>query len=260
MRRASLYRGPYLDAAPDLIIGYNEGYRTSWDAAVGKVTPTVISDNPKAWSGDHCVDPVLVPGVLFCSRQPRLQRPRTRRPRADSARPVRRRAARVDGRKAVVISGCMKRPACLSFAVGSRRRGAAVPCTGATRQTRHRARGGRDGPEVRRAALERAPESPPPARSRRASRGWVPPRRRRARSPGLLSSPARIRSSTGSSTSSIAMPPRCSLCPRWPRPSTRLTASRSALTWCRCRRPASDPSARGVHSGRFSPSTRFRSP
>ena len=33
-----LYRGPYLDAAPDLIIGYNEGYRTSWDAAVGKVT------------------------------------------------------------------------------------------------------------------------------------------------------------------------------------------------------------------------------
>jgi predicted AlkP superfamily phosphohydrolase/phosphomutase len=60
-----LYRGPYLDAAPDLIVGYNEGYRTSWDAAVGKVTGRVIEDNPKAWSGDHCVDPVLVPGVLF---------------------------------------------------------------------------------------------------------------------------------------------------------------------------------------------------
>jgi predicted AlkP superfamily phosphohydrolase/phosphomutase len=63
-----LYRGPYLDAAPDLIVGYNEGYRTSWDAAVGKVTEQVIEDNPKAWSGDHCVDPVLVPGVLFCNR------------------------------------------------------------------------------------------------------------------------------------------------------------------------------------------------
>jgi predicted AlkP superfamily phosphohydrolase/phosphomutase len=63
-----LYRGPYLDAAPDLIIGYNEGYRTSWDAAVGKVTTRVIEDNPKPWSGDHCVDPVLVPGVLFSSR------------------------------------------------------------------------------------------------------------------------------------------------------------------------------------------------
>ena len=64
-----LYRGPYLDAAPDLIIGYNEGYRTSWDAAVGKVTARVIEDNPKRWSGDHSVDPVLVPGVLFSSRR-----------------------------------------------------------------------------------------------------------------------------------------------------------------------------------------------
>jgi predicted AlkP superfamily phosphohydrolase/phosphomutase len=63
-----LYRGPYLDAAPDLIIGYNEGYRTSWDAAVGKVTARVIEDNPKRWSGDHSVDPALVPGVLFSSR------------------------------------------------------------------------------------------------------------------------------------------------------------------------------------------------
>lgn len=64
-----LYRGPYLDAAPDLIIGYNEGYRISWDAALGKVSESVIEDNPKAWSGDHCVDPSLVPGVLFSSRK-----------------------------------------------------------------------------------------------------------------------------------------------------------------------------------------------
>ena len=64
-----LYRGPYLDAAPDLIIGYNEGYRTSWDAAVGKVTAQVIEDNPKHWSGDHSVDPALVPGVLVSSRR-----------------------------------------------------------------------------------------------------------------------------------------------------------------------------------------------
>jgi len=66
---SSLYKGPYLDAAPDLIVGYDEGYRTSWDAAVGKVTSQVIEDNPKAWSGDHCVDPLLVPGVLFCNRK-----------------------------------------------------------------------------------------------------------------------------------------------------------------------------------------------
>jgi len=66
---ASLYRGPYLDAAPDFIVGYNEGYRCSWEGAVGKVSAHVIEDNPKAWSGDHCVDPVLVPGVLFSNRK-----------------------------------------------------------------------------------------------------------------------------------------------------------------------------------------------
>jgi predicted AlkP superfamily phosphohydrolase/phosphomutase len=64
----SLYTGPYLDAAPDLIVGYADGYRASWDAAVGKVTARVFTDNLKAWSGDHCVDPNLVPGVLFSNR------------------------------------------------------------------------------------------------------------------------------------------------------------------------------------------------
>lgn len=65
----SLYQGPYLDAAPDLIIGYDDGYRTSWDAATGTVGLKVIEDNDKAWSGDHCVDPPLVPGVLFSNRK-----------------------------------------------------------------------------------------------------------------------------------------------------------------------------------------------
>ncbi len=65
----SLYQGPYLGAAPDLIVGYNEGYRASWDAAVGRVTARVIEDNRKAWSGDHCIDPHLVPGVLFSNRK-----------------------------------------------------------------------------------------------------------------------------------------------------------------------------------------------
>lgn len=66
---SSLYRGPYLDAAPDFIVGYSEGYRASWEGAVGKVSADVLEDNQKAWSGDHCVDPVLVPGVLFSNRR-----------------------------------------------------------------------------------------------------------------------------------------------------------------------------------------------
>jgi predicted AlkP superfamily phosphohydrolase/phosphomutase len=62
---AALYRGPYVNSAPDLIVGYADGYRVSWESAIGKVTGAILEDNPKAWSGDHCIDPVLVPGVLF---------------------------------------------------------------------------------------------------------------------------------------------------------------------------------------------------
>jgi predicted AlkP superfamily phosphohydrolase/phosphomutase len=63
--RESVYAGPYKDNAPDLIIGYAEGYRASWEGVTGIVDDVVISDNAKAWSGDHCIDPALVPGVLF---------------------------------------------------------------------------------------------------------------------------------------------------------------------------------------------------
>ena len=63
-----VYRGPYTDQAPDLIVGYDRGYRVSWDAAIGRTSEKIFHANLKAWSGDHCVDPSVVPGVLFCNR------------------------------------------------------------------------------------------------------------------------------------------------------------------------------------------------
>jgi predicted AlkP superfamily phosphohydrolase/phosphomutase len=65
---AAIYDGPYLENAPDFIIGFNAGYRTSWSGATGIVATPVFEDNQKAWSGDHCIDPRLVPGVFFCNR------------------------------------------------------------------------------------------------------------------------------------------------------------------------------------------------
>lgn len=63
--RDNVYTGPYVEHAPDIIIGYNVGYRVSWISAVGKTGENVFSDNTKAWSGDHCIHPALVPGILF---------------------------------------------------------------------------------------------------------------------------------------------------------------------------------------------------
>jgi len=57
--------GPYSKEAPDIFAGYNKGYRVSWNSAIGKISDKVIEPNDKPWSGDHCVDPELVPGVLF---------------------------------------------------------------------------------------------------------------------------------------------------------------------------------------------------
>ena len=62
---AKIYEGPYQRNAPDFIVGYNHGYRVSWDCASGMISGPIFEDNTKAWSGDHGVDPRLVPGVIF---------------------------------------------------------------------------------------------------------------------------------------------------------------------------------------------------
>jgi len=69
------FAGPYTMDAPDLLVGYNEGYRISWGGASGVVGEAIFEDNTRPWSGDHCVDPRLVPGVLFCNRKLEIRSP-----------------------------------------------------------------------------------------------------------------------------------------------------------------------------------------
>jgi bisphosphoglycerate-independent phosphoglycerate mutase (AlkP superfamily) len=35
----------------------------------------LIEDNKKKWSGDHLIDPALVPGVVFVNRKLRIEDP-----------------------------------------------------------------------------------------------------------------------------------------------------------------------------------------
>ncbi len=68
----------HLEIGPDIIVGYARGTRSSSQSALGTVGPEVYTDNTEMWSGDHCMDPDAVPGVLFTSRPlhkpaPRLQ-------------------------------------------------------------------------------------------------------------------------------------------------------------------------------------------
>jgi predicted AlkP superfamily phosphohydrolase/phosphomutase len=65
----TVFPGPYRENAPDLLMGYAPGFRASWDTVSGRVGAAVFEDNTKAWSGDHCMDARLVPGVLFSNKK-----------------------------------------------------------------------------------------------------------------------------------------------------------------------------------------------
>jgi predicted AlkP superfamily phosphohydrolase/phosphomutase len=68
MTREQVYTGAYADESPDLVVNFSEGYRISWATALGGVPQGHFEDNIKKWSGDHIIDPALVPGVLFMNR------------------------------------------------------------------------------------------------------------------------------------------------------------------------------------------------
>ena len=65
-----IYVGSNAGAAPDLVLGYAPGYRASWQTTLGAAPQHLLEDNRQPWSGDHCIDPAAVPGVLFASFRP----------------------------------------------------------------------------------------------------------------------------------------------------------------------------------------------
>ena len=54
---------------PDLVVGYDSGYGASDESTLGEVTEEVIADNTSRWSGNHLMDPSVVPGVLLINRK-----------------------------------------------------------------------------------------------------------------------------------------------------------------------------------------------
>jgi predicted AlkP superfamily phosphohydrolase/phosphomutase len=66
--RDQAYHGPYVEDAPDLIVGFAPGYRVAWETVTGGFGEKVVSDNTRPWSGDHNMNPPEVPGMLFCNR------------------------------------------------------------------------------------------------------------------------------------------------------------------------------------------------
>ncbi len=66
--REDAYHGPFAHESPDLMVDFAAGYRVSWSSSMGGASAGWFEDNIKKWSGDHLIDPDLVPGVLLMNR------------------------------------------------------------------------------------------------------------------------------------------------------------------------------------------------
>ncbi|MFH1448747.1 MAG: alkaline phosphatase family protein, partial [Candidatus Micrarchaeota archaeon] len=60
-----VYCGEYAHLAPDIVLGFSEGFRMAWRSGIGELDRKTVSDNVKKWKGDHLIDRTHVPGVVF---------------------------------------------------------------------------------------------------------------------------------------------------------------------------------------------------
>ncbi len=68
-RRDEVYSGKYLENASDLQVGFADGYRVSWQTALGGAPAGVVYPNMKKWSADHgSFDVADTSGVLISNR------------------------------------------------------------------------------------------------------------------------------------------------------------------------------------------------
>ena len=68
-RGADIYSGARVAEAPDLVVGYNVGYGCADDSVLGEITEEILVDNTSRWSGNHLMDPDVVPGVILMNRK-----------------------------------------------------------------------------------------------------------------------------------------------------------------------------------------------
>jgi len=69
-RRDDVYEGEYIRNAPDLQVGFNDGYRVGWQDTLGTIRRAVVENNNKKWSGDHCATATEIShGVFFTNRR-----------------------------------------------------------------------------------------------------------------------------------------------------------------------------------------------
>jgi predicted AlkP superfamily phosphohydrolase/phosphomutase len=65
-----IFHGARMADAPDLQVGFFDGYRTSWQTSLGAIPSGIVVANMKKWSGDHCAsDPSDTSGIFLSNQR-----------------------------------------------------------------------------------------------------------------------------------------------------------------------------------------------
>jgi predicted AlkP superfamily phosphohydrolase/phosphomutase len=76
-KRDDVYRGEYIGESADLQVGFEEGYRVSWQTCLGAAPPGIVYPNMKKWSGDHGgFDYLTTAGILITNKPMGAEAPR----------------------------------------------------------------------------------------------------------------------------------------------------------------------------------------
>ncbi len=70
-----VYHGPFVEDAPEIVVGYNSGYRFSWGTPLGRIPKEIVEDNTAKWSGDHCMSPEVCPGIFLANQKAKIESP-----------------------------------------------------------------------------------------------------------------------------------------------------------------------------------------
>ncbi len=75
-KRDDIYKGDYIQNAPDVQVGFNDGYRVGWQDSLGQIQREVVENNNRKWSGDHCATVSEISGgVIFSNRKLNREKP-----------------------------------------------------------------------------------------------------------------------------------------------------------------------------------------
>lgn len=69
------YANKFPEIRPDIVVGYNRGYRISDGACLGKFPKDIFADRTNKWAADHCMDPSHVPGILITNKKIQKKNP-----------------------------------------------------------------------------------------------------------------------------------------------------------------------------------------